>query len=75
MPKRYTLICVVCGREAEVARRDATTCSTKCRVWLHRHPEHWEKVGKAETLPLSAAQEQTEFENADLVRSQKEQNQ
>jgi hypothetical protein len=39
MRKRYTMTCAVCGREAEVDRRDAVTCSTKCRVALHRHPE------------------------------------
>lgn len=35
--KRYVFACAACGRLDE-GRRDQLTCSTACRVWLHRHP-------------------------------------
>ena len=39
MAKCYIISCVVCKRLHEVSRRDALTCSTRCRVWLTRHPK------------------------------------
>src|SRR5262245_20342118 len=38
MAKCYILPCLRCGRLREVTRRDAISCSSACRVWLHRHP-------------------------------------
>jgi hypothetical protein len=36
--KRYVFVCAACGCLDE-GRRDQITCSTRCRVKLHRHPE------------------------------------
>jgi hypothetical protein len=38
MTKCYIVTCAVCGSLHEVHRRAALTCSTKCRVRLHRNP-------------------------------------
>jgi hypothetical protein len=37
--KRYILTCAACGLLTDVTRRNALTCSTRCRVSLHRHPD------------------------------------
>ena len=39
MAKRYIIACAVCSLLTEVMRRDALTCSVRCRVYLHRHPD------------------------------------
>lgn len=39
MNRCYIITCAACGLLHEVSRRGALTCSTSCRVWLHRHPE------------------------------------
>lgn len=40
--KRYVprvFVCLACGVLQESARAQQLTCSGRCRVWLHRHPE------------------------------------
>lgn len=37
MAKRYIITCVSCGLLTEVSRRNAWSCSSRCRVHLHRH--------------------------------------
>ena len=39
MAKCYIICCSVCGRLHETSRRDTLTCSSRCRVSSHRHPE------------------------------------
>lgn len=39
MAKCYIIRCLACKLLAAVSRRDALTCSGRCRVRLHRHPE------------------------------------
>ena len=39
MAKCYVICCAICGCLHETSRRDALTCSNKCRVFAHRHPE------------------------------------
>ena len=39
MAKRYIIACASCELLTEVSRTDALTCSLRCRVRLHRHPE------------------------------------
>jgi hypothetical protein len=46
MPKCYIISCVACDRLHEISRRDALTCSTRCRVWLKRHPERLQDFRK-----------------------------
>jgi hypothetical protein len=38
MAKCYIIQCAVCGLLTDVTRRDAVTCSSRCRVRLHRNP-------------------------------------
>ena len=38
--KRYLIACASCGQPHKVVRRDALACSSPCRAWLRRHPEH-----------------------------------
>ena len=38
MAKRYILHCAVCDRLYDATRKDALTCSSRCRVQLHRRP-------------------------------------
>ena len=40
MAKCYIIACVVCGKLFDATGRNATTCSSACRVWLKRHPEY-----------------------------------
>jgi hypothetical protein len=44
MGKRYIIACACCGKRHEVNRSDAVACSTRCRVWLHRHPERLRRL-------------------------------
>ncbi len=37
--KRYVFVCLACDRLSEASRADQVTCSPRCRVHLHRHPE------------------------------------
>ena len=46
MAKCYIICCAICGRLHETSRRDALTCSSKCRVSLHRHPERLQDFRK-----------------------------
>jgi hypothetical protein len=46
MAKCYIICCAICGCLHETSRRDALTCSSKCRVSLHRHPEKLNKLRK-----------------------------
>jgi hypothetical protein len=39
MAKRYIIACAICADLIEVTRCDALTCSSRCRVHLHRHPD------------------------------------
>jgi hypothetical protein len=39
MAKCYIISCAACDRLHKVSRRDALTCSIRCRVWLKRHPD------------------------------------
>lgn len=46
-PKRYRVRvfeCAACGKLADTTRAHAITCSTACRVALHRHPERFEAL-------------------------------
>jgi hypothetical protein len=38
MAKCYVIVCPACDR-MDIVQRPALTCSTACRVRLHRHPE------------------------------------
>jgi hypothetical protein len=56
MRKRYIFKCVACGLLAPSNRSDAVTCSPKCRVWLHRHPEQLAQLKAAcDGLEVSVA--------------------
>ena len=46
MAKCYIICCAICGCLHETGRRDALTCSNKCRVRSHRHPETLNKLRK-----------------------------
>lgn len=37
-------VCLACDLLADSMRSDALTCSPRCRVWLHRHPERLERL-------------------------------
>lgn len=47
MSKRYIITCAVCDLLAEVSRKGAFTCSGRCRVQLHRHPEKMQSLQQA----------------------------
>jgi hypothetical protein len=57
MAKCYIISCVACNRLHEVCRSDALTCSTRCRVWLSRHPKRLQKFReiceRLEVTPIS----------------------
>jgi hypothetical protein len=57
MAKCYIISCVACHRLHEVCRRDALTCSTRCRVWLSRHPKRLQEFRdickRLEVTPIS----------------------
>jgi hypothetical protein len=51
---RYIILCTACQKLSEVSR-PAITCSTRCRVRLHRHPElgveaRWAALGLADFM-------------------------
>jgi hypothetical protein len=46
MAKCYIICCAICGCLHGTSRRDALTCSSKCLVWSHRHPETLSKLRK-----------------------------
>ena len=57
MAKCYIISCAACNRLHEVCRRDVLTCSTRCRIWLSRHPkrlkEFREICERLEITPIS----------------------
>lgn len=55
-PKRYryrTFVCAACQGITDSTRAHAMTCSPKCRVALHRHPELLDDI-KAKCSGISA---------------------
>jgi hypothetical protein len=38
--KRFLIASACCCKADKVARRDALACSSACRAWLRRHPDH-----------------------------------
>lgn len=44
-------VCLACDLLAESSRADALTCSSRCRVWLHRNPERLDSL-KAACAPM-----------------------
>jgi hypothetical protein len=56
MRKRYIFVCPVCDRLTDALRNDALTCSTACRVRLHRNPSLLDadrKIYQQLRVPLS----------------------
>lgn len=47
MAKCYIITCAVCDLLTQVTRTDALTCGSRCRVWLHRHPDHVKPLVRA----------------------------
>ena len=58
-PNRYphVFVCLGCGLLAESSRSDAYTCSPACRVRVHRHGEHKQRIlNIARALDVTLAQ-------------------
>jgi len=56
--KRYISECLACGDLYQAHRRHSITCSSACRVWLHRHPERrriLEEACRTLEIPVSLA--------------------
>ena len=49
---KYTLRCIVCNKEFQAMRKDARTCSNKCRTRLKVWRAHNAKAAKAAILAL-----------------------